>query len=82
MVKGISDLITMCHNIVGLVGWVGDCLRSETFASCVDANDCVTGDMCESKETFACTREIVSFSNEHSLGKVSIIQLLTSMQEL
>ena len=73
MIKCISDLITMHHNIIALVGGDRGSHCCEIFASCVDANDCKTRDMREGNVTFACAREIMSFSNEHLLAETLVI---------
>ena len=72
-IEGVSCLITVCDDIVGLVGWIGDCLQCNVFSTCVDPYYGEAWNVLGCEETFACARKIVGICNKDFLSEVTIV---------
>jgi hypothetical protein len=72
-IEGVSCLITECDDIVGLVGWISDCLQCKVFSTCVDPYYGEAWNVLECEETFACAREVVGICNKDFLSEVTVV---------
>ncbi len=72
-IESVSSLITVCDDIVRLVGWISDCLQCKVFSTCVDPNNGEAGNVLECEETFACARKVVGICYKDSLSEVTVV---------
>ena len=72
-IEGVSGLIAVCDDIVGLVGWISDSFQREVFSTRVDLDDGEAWNVLESEETLACARKVVGICSEYFLGEVTVV---------